>query len=125
MSKAASVSEMKRRDSSPFVRFAQSCVDMKCPDAAATTGGSLVEALATAARCSCATGGAPRCERTAGCADAVPAASVHSRGRFVDKSPVVGVDPGQPADRGAAEGRRGRRQGTRAGSPARTESRGC
>ena len=38
---------MKRRDSSPFVRFAQ-CVDMKCPGAAATTGGSLVEALATA-----------------------------------------------------------------------------
>jgi integrase len=42
------VSELKRRDDVSFLEFAQSYMDMKWPTAAATTRGSLVEALATA-----------------------------------------------------------------------------
>ena len=42
------VSELKRRNSLSFVEFAQSYMDMKWTDAAATTRGSTVEALATA-----------------------------------------------------------------------------
>ncbi|GAA1261867.1 integrase [Saccharothrix xinjiangensis] len=42
------VSELKRRNSLSFLEFAQSYVDMKWPDSAATTRGSTVEALATA-----------------------------------------------------------------------------
>lgn len=41
------VSELKRRDAVSFVEFAQSYMDMKPPNAAATTRGSTVEALAT------------------------------------------------------------------------------
>src|SRR5437588_1771089 len=41
-------SELKQRDAVSFVEFAQSYMDMKWPTAAATTRGSLVEALATA-----------------------------------------------------------------------------
>jgi integrase len=43
------VSELRRRNAVSFVEFAQSYMDMKWPDAAATTRGSTVEALATAA----------------------------------------------------------------------------
>ncbi len=42
------VSEFKRQNSLSFLEFAQSYMDMKWPDAAATTRGSTVEALATA-----------------------------------------------------------------------------
>jgi hypothetical protein len=41
------VSEVKRRESSSFVQFAQSDVDVKWPDAAAKTRTSMVDALAT------------------------------------------------------------------------------
>src|SRR5207248_1958651 len=40
--------ELKQRDTVSFVEFAQSYMDIKWPTAAATTRGSLVEALATA-----------------------------------------------------------------------------
>ncbi|ROP38632.1 tyrosine-type recombinase/integrase [Saccharothrix texasensis] len=42
------VSEVRRRNSLSFLEFAQSYMDLKWPDAAATTRGSTVEALATA-----------------------------------------------------------------------------
>ncbi|MFT7839520.1 integrase [Saccharothrix sp. BKS2] len=42
------VSELRRRNSLSFLEFSQSYVDIKWPDAAATTRGSTVEALATA-----------------------------------------------------------------------------
>jgi integrase len=42
------VSELKQRDAVSFVEFAQSYMDMKWPNSAATTRGSTVEALATA-----------------------------------------------------------------------------
>lgn len=42
------VSELKRRNSLSFLEFSQSYMDMKWPDAAATTRGSTAEALATA-----------------------------------------------------------------------------
>ncbi|WP_367132632.1 tyrosine-type recombinase/integrase [Saccharothrix sp. HUAS TT1] len=42
------VSELRRRNSLSFLEFSQSYMDMKWPDAAATTRGSTVEALATA-----------------------------------------------------------------------------
>jgi integrase len=42
------VSELKRKNSLSFLEFAQSYMDMKWPDAAATTRGSTVEALTTA-----------------------------------------------------------------------------
>ena len=47
------VSELKQRDAVSFVEFAQSYMDMKWPNAAATTRGSTVEALATAGAASC------------------------------------------------------------------------
>ncbi|MFI9813992.1 tyrosine-type recombinase/integrase [Saccharothrix variisporea] len=43
------VSELRRRNSLSFLEFSQSYMDLKWPDAAATTRGSTVEALATAA----------------------------------------------------------------------------
>ena len=42
------VSRLKQRNAVSFVEFAQSYMDMKWPNAAATTRGSTVEALATA-----------------------------------------------------------------------------
>ncbi|MBB5956409.1 hypothetical protein FHS29_002995 [Saccharothrix tamanrassetensis] len=42
------VSELKRQNSLSFLEFSQSYMDMKWPDAVATTRGSTVEALATA-----------------------------------------------------------------------------
>src|ERR687894_2010946 len=42
------VSQLKQRNAVSFVEFAQSYMDMKWPNAAATTRGSTVEALATA-----------------------------------------------------------------------------
>jgi hypothetical protein len=43
------MSEVKRQNSSSFLQFAQSYVEMKWPDAAAKTRMSMVDALATAA----------------------------------------------------------------------------
>ncbi|GAA0216613.1 tyrosine-type recombinase/integrase [Saccharothrix mutabilis subsp. mutabilis] len=43
------VSELRRRNSLSFLEFSQSYMDLKWPDSAATTRGSTVEALATAA----------------------------------------------------------------------------